>query len=637
MSFEVKFSPVVIKHLGISMYSTLPPVLSELITNSYDADATSVTITINQKDKHIEIYDNGCGMTAEELNSDFLKIGRNRRSTKPNKSPKFSREVTGKKGLGKLSVFGICKSIYVESCKNGKINAFEMNYDILLSQGEKDEALKLDAIIDNKPMIEQSYTKIILKNLTRKSEIPVFNTANSLLNRLNIFSDNFKVIVKDEKDSKNLTKEERDKLIYKDEQFWWIIPDDIDNGKVKLDDITANYIKRNNIKGKIFTTKDTLPDELTGIGLYARGKLANEPSFFGVKLSNSHAYSYMSGTLEVDFIDEDGEDDNIATARNSLIWENDSMRDLKSHLGTLIRKLGSLWKDLRREDKIKQISTTTNFNAQWYEKGTIGVYEKKLAKKITDLVIDSEIDTNQAINLINYVEGAFEFDTFIEYAREIEENVDANNLIKLLQDWEIIEAKEHYRLSIGRIETIEKFDKLISNDTLEVARKGIETMHSFLNKFPWILEPRLSSFDEEVTYKNFLKEEFDDSNELEDDRRIDFLCKGSGDTIYIIEIKRAQKIIGLKELDQIKSYQRFIKSKLEENDRGHTQVKAYIIGKESAKDKNVQEEIKEALMHNRFVLNYSQMLSQARKYHQEFINAYEKTNNLKSLKESITQ
>ena len=37
-------------------------------------------------------------------------------------------------------------------------------------------------------------------------------------------------------------------------------------------------------------------------------------------------------------------------------------------------------------------------------------------------------------------------------------------------------------------------------------------------------------------------------------------------------------------------------------------------------------------MHNRFVLNYSQMLSQARKYHQEFIDAYEKTNNLKSLR-----
>jgi hypothetical protein len=585
VSFEVKFSPVVIKHLGINMYSTLPPVLSELITNSYDADSTSVTITINQKDKYIEIYDNGCGMTAEELNSDFLKIGRNRRSTKPNKSPKFNREVTGKKGLGKLSVFGICKSIYVESCKNGKINAFEMNYDLLLSQGEKDEALKLDAIIDNKPTEKQSYSKIILKNLTRKSEIPVQNTANSLLNRLNIFSDNFKVIIKDEKESKDLTKEERDKLIYKDEQFSWIIPDDILNGKVKLDEATIHYIKTNNIKGKIFTTKETLADNLTGITLYARGKLANEPSFFGVKLSN-YAYSYMSGTLEVDFIDQHVEDDNIATARNSLIWENDSMKQLELHLATLIRKLGSLWKDLRREQKKIEIEKSSAFNTKWYEKNNYGSQDKKLAEKITNLVIDSDMEISKATSLLNFVEGAFEFDTFIEYASEIEENVDANKLIKLLQDWEIIEAKEHYRLSIGRIETIEKFDKLISSDTLEVAKKGIETMHSFLNKFPWILEPRLSSFDEEVTYRNFLKEAFDDSSEPEDDRRIDFLCKGSSDTLYIIEIKRSKKIIGLKELDQIKSYQRFIKSKLEENDRGLTQVKAYIIGKESAKDKN---------------------------------------------------
>lgn len=340
----------------------------------------------------------------------------------------------------------------------------------------------------------------------------------------------------------------------------------------------------------------------------------------------------MSGTLEVDFIDQHVEDDNIATARNSLIWENDSMKQLELHLATLIRKLGSLWKDLRREQKKIEIEKSSAFNTKWYEKNNYGSQDKKLAEKITNLVIDSDMEISKATSLLNFVEGAFEFDTFIEYASEIEENVDANKLIKLLQDWEIIEAKEHYRLSIGRIETIEKFDKLISSDTLEVAKKGIETMHSFLNKFPWILEPRLSSFDEEVTYRNFLKEAFDDSSEPEDDRRIDFLCKGSGDTLYIIEIKRSKKIIGLKELDQIKSYQRFIKSKLEENDRGLTQVKAYIIGKESAKDKNVQEEIKESLMHNRFVLNYSQMLSQARKYHQEFIDAYEKTNNLKSLK-----
>ncbi|MCI6564702.1 ATP-binding protein, partial [Campylobacter sp.] len=65
------------------MYSTLPPVLSELITNSYDADATEVKISISQntREKTIEIFDDGCGVSLDELNNNFLQIGRNRRET----------------------------------------------------------------------------------------------------------------------------------------------------------------------------------------------------------------------------------------------------------------------------------------------------------------------------------------------------------------------------------------------------------------------------------------------------------------------------------------------------------------------------------------------------------------------------
>ena len=35
---EMRFDPNVITHLGIQMYSTLPPVIAELVSNSYDAD-----------------------------------------------------------------------------------------------------------------------------------------------------------------------------------------------------------------------------------------------------------------------------------------------------------------------------------------------------------------------------------------------------------------------------------------------------------------------------------------------------------------------------------------------------------------------------------------------------------------------
>ncbi len=43
-ALELKFDPNTIEHLGVSLYSQLPSVLSELISNAWDADAKSVLI-----------------------------------------------------------------------------------------------------------------------------------------------------------------------------------------------------------------------------------------------------------------------------------------------------------------------------------------------------------------------------------------------------------------------------------------------------------------------------------------------------------------------------------------------------------------------------------------------------------------
>ena len=52
-----------IEHLGIQMYKTLPPVLSEMISNAYDADATIVDISKVLYDKY-----NKCMLDKQEFN-----------------------------------------------------------------------------------------------------------------------------------------------------------------------------------------------------------------------------------------------------------------------------------------------------------------------------------------------------------------------------------------------------------------------------------------------------------------------------------------------------------------------------------------------------------------------------------------
>ncbi|WP_041959756.1 ATP-binding protein [Sulfurospirillum arsenophilum] len=629
--FQLKFSPVVIKHLGLSMYSTLPPVLAELITNSYDADASEVKITINQNHKSIEILDNGCGMNADELNNDFLHVGRNRREKNKNDiTQKFKRYVTGKKGIGKLSVFGICTKIYVESCKNGKINAFEMDYNELINR-EDDQPLDLDPIINNQDSASASYTKIILKDLMRKTEIPVLDTANSILIRLNFFDKNFVCVIEDGQSRTMLTKEAREILIETDRQFAWNLPQDFK--ELNIDEETKKYFIDNQIKGRIITTKDTIREAFKGITLYARGKLANNPEFYGVKLSNSHAFSYMSGSIDVDYLDKERSEENISTARNSLIWENDEPRKLMSHLQHVIKKIGLKWRERRIDARTTELQLVHNIDTEWYQTTIQSGTDQKLAKKITDIVISSELEVSKTKNLIDYVKGAFEFQVFKEYAHELEENPDAGKLLQLLQDWEIIEAREQYRLAIGRIETIEKFEQLIHNDTLEVAKKSIDSMHHFLNKFPWILEPRLNSLTDEVTYKKFLKDEFNDDSDVDEDKRIDFICKGDRDTLFIMEIKRSQKMITKKELEQLEEYCDFIKATILErgtkSDRDkYKYVKGYIIGKALSQDTRTQVKLENMERNNMNFLSYEIMLEQAKQYHKEFMESYEKLNHL---------
>ena len=72
MSFDRR----TIEHLGVKMYSTLPPVLAELVANSYDAGASKVFIDLNDQgnSKEIVVRDDGIGMSLADMdqNSSLL-------------------------------------------------------------------------------------------------------------------------------------------------------------------------------------------------------------------------------------------------------------------------------------------------------------------------------------------------------------------------------------------------------------------------------------------------------------------------------------------------------------------------------------------------------------------------------------
>src|SRR5437773_8294498 len=93
MTFEAN----TIKHLAVKMYSNMPPALAELIANAYDACAEKVHVRLYDKDeKKVVVEDDGIGMSFNDVNNYFLRIGRNRRE-EHQESP-CNRVPTGKKG-----------------------------------------------------------------------------------------------------------------------------------------------------------------------------------------------------------------------------------------------------------------------------------------------------------------------------------------------------------------------------------------------------------------------------------------------------------------------------------------------------------------------------------------------------------
>ena len=107
--------------LSASTYESFPRALREIVSNSYDADATHVEIELSTKDRPLAVTDNGSGMTPEEFDF-FLRIaGRQRSRTR---TTVLGRKRIGQFGIGFLAMFPFCEIVEVESTVAGSSVVF---------------------------------------------------------------------------------------------------------------------------------------------------------------------------------------------------------------------------------------------------------------------------------------------------------------------------------------------------------------------------------------------------------------------------------------------------------------------------------------------------------------------------------
>ncbi|MDE5588843.1 MAG: ATP-binding protein [Acetatifactor sp.] len=105
-----------IGQLGRELVTDFVTALVELVKNSYDADAGSVQIRIenaNTPYSRIVVTDTGSGMTQEEFEKKWMVIGTSNKVSEPY-TPK-GRKRTGKKGIGRFSVERLAERVTIYS------------------------------------------------------------------------------------------------------------------------------------------------------------------------------------------------------------------------------------------------------------------------------------------------------------------------------------------------------------------------------------------------------------------------------------------------------------------------------------------------------------------------------------------
>jgi hypothetical protein len=107
--------------------------LAELMKNAYDADAPWLRVEFNTKSEiqYVVIADKGIGMTQSDIESKWLVLGTNSKTSNKNKTSPSGRPLMGAKGIGRLASATLGKQLWMFTKSAGSLwNIVFIHWDI---------------------------------------------------------------------------------------------------------------------------------------------------------------------------------------------------------------------------------------------------------------------------------------------------------------------------------------------------------------------------------------------------------------------------------------------------------------------------------------------------------------------------
>ena len=159
-----------LRELGERLVGKPHIALAELIKNSYDADATQVTIKFLPNEDCIEVSDDGHGMDFSAFRDSWMRIGTTHKRARRSKN--LGRQMTGSKGVGRLAVQFLANRMTIRTVPEGSGEWLEakVSWEEAVKAGELTE-VTVEYIRNQSCAPFLHGTSIILSELKDKWEI----------------------------------------------------------------------------------------------------------------------------------------------------------------------------------------------------------------------------------------------------------------------------------------------------------------------------------------------------------------------------------------------------------------------------------------------------------------------------------
>lgn len=618
--YTMTISRLTVDKLGVKLYDKVSAAIAELVANSYDADAKLVKIhapmgellaqtkggTLKDKGFTIVVSDDGIGMTPDEINAMYLKVGRERRNDPKggDTSRELGRKVMGRKGVGKLAPFGICDHIEVLSSGGDVVKG--LNEDGEPAEGyltahlhlERDKILK-DTDEDYHPKVgdldgrvrPKSGTKLVLTSFAKRWVPSMGDFQRQLAQRFGLTSENWKVNLYDNtktKDDEGYKAEVGAFTIDKMPGTEITLGSQKKGGKVEyfarkedgseLPDLGGGFTSDHDGEPKFYPvtgwaaySKVPFRDDLmAGIRIYCRGKIASQTSAFNLKAGFQGEYdvrSYLIGELHADWLDE--EDDLIQTDRRDILWSSELGEQFQTWGQKLVKQVGRMSRDpikkkaweLFRDASDIEKKIKKAFPAA--EQASLRDRALQLAKLMSQTTRVESFEDKEHVKSI--VQLTLNFAPHVELDEKLRAVADSEEttigfISGLLKTARVAELSSFGLIAEHRVRVIERLEAIKDDpDSVEA------DLQKLITEAPWLIDAQWSPITANQSFET-LKKEFQKYYKKETgkdlvlnpfslpDKRADFVMGNHEGTIELVEIKTPEHKLTDAEMERIENY-----------------------------------------------------------------------------------